>query len=208
MAARVIVVENDTLLLSAMASALTMHGLDVVGTSPSAAGVVALAQERRADVAMLDLDLGEGPTGLDIAVALRDRMPLIGLVLLTRFRDPRMMTDDLPEAPRGLIHLPKGDLADSSEVVRAVLAAARAPDAPRHRRGDSELSESQVAVMRLAAEGWSNAEIARRRQVSQKAVEKALGKLYERFGIAQDDAINPRAALVRTYLALVGDVDR
>jgi len=207
MAARVLLVENDALLLSAMRSALITHGLDVVGTATSAAGVVSMAREHQPHVALLDLDLGDGPTGLDIAVALRNEDPHIGLVLLTRYRDPRLMGSDLPDQPQGLIHLAKGDLADAGLVARAVLSAARTPGQKRARSGGSDVPSAYVEVMRMVAEGLSNAEIARRRGVTVKAVDKTVGKLYERFDIPADDSVNRRASLVRTYLTLVGDVE-
>jgi len=204
---RAILVENDALLLSTLIDSLRAHGIAVVAQSSNAKDVAALQREHGPNVALLDLDLGFGPTGLDLAVLLRKNDPLIGLVMLTRFSDPRLKSPELPAIPRGLIYLPKGDVADAREVVRAVGQAFRAPLATRKHQPNLQVPEAQLEVMRLAAQGLSTAEIARQRGVSTKAIEKMLGKIYRDFGISSDPAMNPRAALVRAYLVLAGDIE-
>lgn len=204
----VLLVENDNLLSSAMKVALQGHGLRVVAVASSASSVLDLAKQHQPDVALLDLDLGEGPSGLDVAVALREFNPEIGLVLLTRYRDPRLMRSDLPNPPQGMIHLAKGDVSDAAIVAKAVHSAARVPGVARRRGGDATLSDAQAEVLLLVAEGLSNSDIARRRNVSVKAIENMIGKLYSRFGIEHNENVNRRAALVRAYLSLVGDVER
>ena len=86
---RALVVEDDGLTRTSVAAALRLQGLDVVGEADSASTAVQIAREKNPDVAVLDLDLGSGPNGGDIAIALRRLNPAIGIVVLTTYDSPR-----------------------------------------------------------------------------------------------------------------------
>jgi DNA-binding NarL/FixJ family response regulator len=66
------------------------------------------------------------------------------------------------------------------------------------------LSPQQLAVLRLTAEGFSNAATASRLGVSRRTVENHLLGIYRNMGIAAEE-LNPRVAAVLRYLAEVGD---
>lgn len=68
MAWRVLVVEDDGLTRSSVASALRLQGLNVVGEASSASAAMQMAREGNPDLAVLDLDLGAGPNGADIEI--------------------------------------------------------------------------------------------------------------------------------------------
>ena len=107
---RVIVVEDDAFTRSMIVSALQIQGMDVVSESSSVGFAIKTARLIRPDVAILDLDLGVGPTGIDLAIGLRMSLPKIGIILLTTFEDPRLLRPNLPELPAGSIYLTKSKL--------------------------------------------------------------------------------------------------
>lgn len=209
MAVTAVLVEDDDLLRSALGSALERHGVRVTGAFANAAGVAAHVDEEQPDVALLDLDLGPGPTGIDVARALRKARPAIGLVILTTYDDPRLQGDGMPTLPPGTAYLSKGRSNDVAEVARAIHAAARSPlrppkDAPPE---PLDLTAAQIDVLRLVAEGLSTPEIAERRGVTTKAVEQMLTKIYQRLDLPKDPAVNQRVQLTRAYLKAAGFVD-
>ena len=104
---RVMVVEDDAFTRSMIVSALQIQGVDVVSESSSVGFAIKTARLIRPDVAILDLDLGAGPTGIDLAIGLRMILPKIGIVLLTTFEDPRLLRPSLPDLPAGSIYLTK-----------------------------------------------------------------------------------------------------
>ena len=65
--AGVLVVEDDAFTLSTLCAALRQHGVVVVGEASSAAQAILLANELQPSAALIDLDLGKGPTGIDLA---------------------------------------------------------------------------------------------------------------------------------------------
>ena len=165
---RIIVVDNDAFIRATLTSALEGRGLAVVGSYPDARSALADRAHMTIEVAVLDLDLGVGPNGLDVAHALRTRHPRIGLVMLTHYRDPRLLTTDIPRWPAGMRYLAKSDVDDVTLLVAAILSAREAPlRAPRGSGVPDEdlavLTTTQIEVLRAVAQGYSTAEIARMR---------------------------------------------
>ncbi len=151
------------------------------------------------EVAVIDLDLGRGPNGIDVAVALRDRDPSIGLVLLTSYEDPRLVDDQLPALPRGTRYLRKRDINNVNEVASAIHDAAHGP-LTMQRHEPLSLTESQLHILRGVAEGLSTAEIARRRGVSDKAIEANITRLCEHFDLPRVRLTQPASPVGRHLL--------
>lgn len=200
----VIVVEDDDLTRSLLVALLRGHGVDVVADTGSVATALRLTEEHRIDAALLDLDLGPGPSGLDLARELRERDPLIGLVLLTTYRDPRLKDPAAGSLPRGLVYLSKREGTDASAVLGALRAAMAAPLASPTPPQRTELTETQIEVLAGVAAGRTTAQIARDRGVSAKAVEQVISRLTEIFDIPRDDATNQRVRLAAAYHQLTG----
>lgn len=210
MAIRVVIVEDDALLRTSLAAAVERHGLRVTETFANAMGVADHVREAEPDVALLDLDLGPGPTGIDVARAMRKVRPSIGLVILTTYEDPRLKLGSMPTLPTGLQYLNKGSIDDVAEVMRVLHAAARTPMAlpPRSQQpARVDLTPAQIDVLRMVAEGVSTQEIANRRGVTVKAVEQLLTKIYDRLELPRDPGVNQRVQLARAYLSAAGLVD-
>jgi len=201
----VLLVEDDTFTLSTLADALSLRGLHILAALATARE--ALAFTGAPDVAVLDLDLGPGPCGVDLAIALRQRLPSIGLVLLTTYDDPRLISGDLPPVPFGTRYLRKGDVDSPSVVITAIRSAAQRP-LEGIAITQSTLTPSQVDTLRLIAQGLSNLEIAQHRGVSRKAVEGTIARLCEHFDVHADSSRNQRVRLATEYFTLTGQAPR
>lgn len=204
MGARVLLVEDDGFTRTALRSALTLHGVDVVATASGAHEAITEAGRVDVDAAILDLDLGPGPTGIDVGHRLRRLDPSIGIVLLTSFADPRLLAGSLADLPSGTSYVVKQSLQSMELLVAAVEAAiARTDEYP----ADPEvtgLTDAQIDTLRLLAAGLSNAEIARMRVVTEKSVEQAIARTAKRLNIASTPDVNQRVALARAYFRLTG----
>lgn len=209
---RIIVVDNDAFIRATLTSALEGRGLAVVGSYPDARSALADRAHMTIEVAVLDLDLGVGPNGLDVAHALRTRHPRIGLVMLTHYRDPRLLTTDIPRWPAGMRYLAKSDVDDVTLLVAAILSAREAPlRAPRGSGVPDEdlavLTTTQIEVLRAVAQGYSTGEIARMRSVSPKAVEKVITRICEQLDLPRAATHNQRVQLVRAFVRMTGQAD-
>lgn len=206
MAISVLVVEDDAFTRMLLQGQLESLGYEVCGVAGTATQGLEFAQMHQPDVALLDLDLGRGPTGIDLAYGLRDIDSRIGIVLLTSYVDTRLVGSNRP-LPPGCGLIVKRALEDPRQLDGALAAAARNPlgDGLVEIPADTpKLSDGQVEILRLVANGFSNAEIARRRHLSESAVIKALARLIDQIGITPEPGDNQRVLLTQAYFQLTG----
>ena len=202
--ARVLLVEDEPFVRSMLATTLAALGIEVIAAVGSATDAMATSFTAEFDVAVLDLDLGVGPSGIDVAYALRERQREIGLVFLTSFTDPRLKDSGERPLPRGSRFIVKSRLEDPAVLRDAIVDARRDPQRVAD-RGDGlgGLTTNQVDVLRLLAAGRSNAEIADELGVSEKAVERTVQRVLDALGIDRTTG-NVRVLATRAYAELAG----
>ena len=110
--ASVLLVEDDVFTRSTLAAALVGANFEVKAQVGKAADAIQAVRKFSIDVAIIDLDLGIGANGIDIAIALRDSNPRIGIIILTSYTDPRVVNPNSPELPKGSKFLTKSLLTD------------------------------------------------------------------------------------------------
>jgi DNA-binding NarL/FixJ family response regulator len=204
---RVLVVDDDPFTASLLAESLAALGWTIVGVATDAAGALALVDGGAAPrAALLDLDLGAGPDGIDLANALRERNPQIALVLLTAYRTPRLFRPDRYRVPTGMRLVSKAEVrnvalidAELRAAVAAPLAVNPAVMAPAVTDSGERLTDRQMAILRLVADGLSNAAIAERLGIAEPSVEKAVARLIKRLGVSSERGVNQRVLLARAY---------
>lgn len=201
MGVTLLLLEDHAFSRTTMEAALRSRGYAVTACA-SAADAMTTAREAAPDVAVLDLDLGGGPTGLDVATALREQFPALGLVILTGFRDPRLAARGLPALPRGAAYVCKADVADFTALDRLLRSVHKEPLKLRPVEASATgptagLTDHQVDVLLAVAEGYTSAQIAAERGTSVGAVEQTIARICERLGIEREEGLNRRAQLVQ-----------
>ena len=206
---RLILVEDDAFTRATLGDALAHQGFDVRARVGTAGEALAAQKDFEPQVAVLDLDLGIGPTGIDVAVALRSKNPKIGIVFLTTYKDPRLIESNLPNLPEGAIYLNKMEMNSTSLIAMQISLATLKPLAKRSlpwaRSGPlSAMSTVQIEIMKEIAEGLSTTEIARSRGVSEQAIDKSISRISKHLGIPKSADTNQRVQIVRAYFANKG----
>jgi DNA-binding NarL/FixJ family response regulator len=201
---RLILVENDPFTRATLGDALALHGFDVRARAANAAEALDAQRINDPHVALLDLDLGVGATGIDVAIALRAKNPKIGIVFLTTYKDPRLAHTQLPNLPEGSIYLNKLEMGSTAHLVTQISLAVLKPLAKRAlpwaRSGTlSAMSVTQIEIMKEIAQGMSTAEIARSRGVSEQAIDKTINRISKHLGIPKSADSNLRVQIVRAY---------
>ena len=168
--------------------------LEVVGEAEDGASAVALAQELRPDVVLMDLRMPR-LDGIEATRQIRAALPQTAVVVLTTYTDtanvgqaiaagaigyvpkdvpPSELAMTIREAAHGVLHL--------APIVQRTLLQALA--APRAAEPDpTELTEREREVLVLLAEGRSNKEIARHLHVSARTVQGHVGHLLGKLGL-------------------------
>jgi DNA-binding NarL/FixJ family response regulator len=203
----VLVLEDDAFTRLSIVSALRHSGITVVTESGVAGEAVIDAERTLPHVAVLDLHLGKGPTGIDVARSLRRNNPRIGIVMLTSYDDPRLLDTSLPALPAGTQYVTKKSVTDVGVLVDAINASLSAT-AVRPSRVDENslaaLTDVQVEILAMIAEGASNQEIAKRRFTSEKSVEATIARIARTLKISKDATSNQRVQLTLAYLRARG----
>ena len=210
---KVLIVDDDDfvrVLLTRTIVGLTIEGSGqiVVADCANAADAMRIAGSSLPDVAILDLDLGVGPNGIDLAYGLRRINPAIAVIILSSYQDPRLLGANR-ELPDGSVYLSKRSVGDADtlrDALAKVVARPRGskPKAQSVSIGGRRLSDNQVDIMRLIAEGYSNAEIARRRSLTLPAVEKAITRLIKQLDLHPGKEDNSRVLITQAYYELIG----
>lgn len=206
---RVVVVDDHKLTANSIGDALERHGMLAVARAHSAAGAIEACSTHSPDALVIDLDLGPGPTGIDVALEVRKKLRRVGVVLLTGYEDPRLLDPRLPALPPACVYMVKHKLDDTTDVVEAVhmaraLIAGPGPKTPVKPR--VSLTDSQVEILRLVASGLSNHAVAARLSLTVSAVEKAINRLARKLDVDSEADTNIRVGLTHRYLDMVGYV--
>jgi DNA-binding NarL/FixJ family response regulator len=193
---------------SLLADVLTGHGFEV----RTAAEVSAARRAIDAfdpDMLLLDVSLGEGPTGIHLAHAMRLSRPDIAILVFTRHTDIASATTDGLALPPGVGFLRKHLVSDQAYLIEAMEKVLGEQDnVVTEDKGAEDvfafLGSSGSRALRLLAEGYDNEEIARRCGVSRKTVERWIEQIYRDLGIDTKGTLNPRVAAARRFFFAVG----
>jgi DNA-binding NarL/FixJ family response regulator len=207
----VVVVEDEQFLRSLICGALENAGFEVQSFGTAAESLKAMSK-RDPDAAILDIDLGPGPTGLDIGEYLLANSPGTAVVYLTMLSDPRVINPESGSVNPRAAYLNKRKLANTEELLEALEAVLHDEDISEFRHDlnkDSplaKLSAGQLQVLHLVASGLTNQQIADARKRSLSATEALVSRTFSSLGIDLSRDANARILAVRAFFQQAGIV--
>lgn len=205
---RLLVVEDDALTASLLADALEAQGFEV-STSASVSEALVAVERFDPDAALLDINLGDGPNGIDLGHVLDRQRPDVALVFLTKHPDFRTAGVVEDELPAGCGFLSKDRVRDTDYLAHAIDAvlAERARDV-RHDQDPAkplvQLTAKQLEITRLIAMGYTNESIAARKGVGRSSVERWAKEIFQSLGIDTAGELNPRVEATRMFIEAAG----
>lgn len=210
---RLLVIEDDAFTRASIVGALSGHGIVIIDSVGTASEAVASFEKNNPNAVLVDLDLGYGPTGLDLVRAFRLRKPNLGIVLLTSYSDPRLLRSNLPDLPIGTEYLVKSSVGEIKIVAQAIERAITNASGIKLTKNTlrrnlpreiQSMTDVQIETLRMVAQGNTNSEIARQRYVSDKAVEQTIAKIAKALEIPAATNQNQRVHIARVYFRLTG----
>jgi DNA-binding NarL/FixJ family response regulator len=204
----VLVVEDDRLLASLIATMLEGENF-VVHIAHDVPGATHLLKILDPDIALLDVNLGDGPSGIHLGQLIAMKYPGVGIVFLTQFPDLNAAGIDPRSLPTGSAVAGKDRLdagKDLLDAIDSVLASTKEP--VRHDREQAtaltHLTSHQLGVLKQVASGMTNFAIAHENNTTERSVERTLHNIFSRLGIDQSAHTNPRVEATRRYIAHLG----
>ena len=209
---RILIVEDDAFIGSLMAGALANEGF------VAQLAVTAIEAKRQLprfdpDVVLVDIDLGEGPNGIDFIRVVRQSRPEIAAILLSKHADSASAGLRGYHIPDGVAYLRKSLVHDTEALVSAIDEATKGrAEQLRHdkqSKGSLDLlTKGQREILHLMALGLSNRAIAEERHVSLSNVEQRVSDIFKAFGLSHEDGTVPRVEAIRRYIAISGVPER
>ncbi len=201
-----VLIDDDLFTRTTLTAALAGSGINVLSVAENGSIGLEAVKNLNPDVVIADLDLGPGPSGIDICHAIRMTKPSIGLILLTSFTDPRIHDPANSSLPRGCRFVSKSELQDIKVLVQEILIARNKPlqGSQLKKARENLLSDTQIEVLIAVSQGLSTAEIASQRGVTEKAIEGMIAKIHSTLGISRSKSLNQRVQLARLYFKLSG----
>ncbi|MBO1337026.1 response regulator transcription factor [Streptomyces sp. VRA16 Mangrove soil] len=193
-AIRVLLAEDQSMVREALAALLGLEpDIEVVAQVARGDEVLAAARAHAVDVALLDIEM-PGCTGIEAAARLHTEFPGVKVVVLTTFGRPGYLRSAM-EAGAHAFLVKDAPAAQLAEAVRKVLAGERVIDptlaAAALAEGANPLTDREREVLRAAADGRTNAELAAALNLSQGTVRNYLSVAIQKL------AVRNRAEAVR-----------
>jgi DNA-binding NarL/FixJ family response regulator len=210
---RVVVADDSMLLREGLVRLLTEAACEVVASVADLDGFIAAVDEHRPDVAVVDVRMPPTMTddGLRAAVEARRRRSELGVLVLSAYIE-RSYADVLLSDGRGRVGYLLKDRVASLDVLVDALRTITAggtvldPEVVAQllvaRRADplAALTPRERDVLRLMAEGRSNAAIADARVITGGAVEKHVSNIFAKINLPDLGSDNRRVLAVLTWL--------
>jgi DNA-binding NarL/FixJ family response regulator len=210
---RVVVADDDPLLREGLSSVLERSGFDVVGQAGDGSELLELVRERRPDLVIVDIRMPPTQTteGLDAAGLIREELPDTAILVLSAYVEVahamsllasghgsgyllKSRVTDLDEFVETLERLCRGGSVVDPSLVQELVAARTVSDPLE------VLTPREREVLALAAEGRSNAGIARRLWVTEGTVEKHVHSIMGKLRLPEADDDHRRVLAVLTFL--------
>lgn len=203
---RVLLVEDDALTLTLLESVIQAFGFDTASAKSATEAKKALATFDP-DLAILDIDLGPGPTGLDFAKMMSKTHPHVAVLFLSRtqYEDSASTMDTSLLGDFG--YLNKLNLRDVEIVRSAIEECLRpgltAPIRPAFVSGQG-LTRLQHALLLDIASGLTTKEIATKNGKTPRAIERVAERIQQKIPELLLDSRTIRLDSVRNYLEKFG----
>ncbi|TDD11124.1 response regulator [Nonomuraea diastatica] len=211
---RVVIAEDLALLRDGLVRLLAASGFEVVEAVGNGPMLLSALTRHRPDVAVVDVRLPPTLTdeGLRVALEARRRRPGLPVLILSQYVEQLYARELLSDQVGAVGYLLKdriGDVEQFVEAVRRVAAGGTAMDSEvigqlltRRTRDEplGRLTPREHEVLALMAEGLSNAAIAARLLVTDKAVAKHTNNIFAKLGLPPSDDHNRRVMAVLAYL--------
>jgi DNA-binding NarL/FixJ family response regulator len=210
-ALRAVIVDSHELFRHGLRELLEQDGIEVAGEASSAEASLSLVPTISPDVVTIDLDL-PGLSGLEAARRLVEAAPATNVLIVTATAEPADVIDaidagaagyltkdaSVPELVAGVRAAARGDAVFSPPAAAILRDLIRAVGRPHEPQPAAELSERELEVLRLVAEGKDNSQIARELFISPETVKNHISSVLGKLGL--DNRIQAAVYAVRARL--------
>jgi DNA-binding NarL/FixJ family response regulator len=211
---RIVIADDAVLLREGAARLLEEAGHEVVAQAGDADDLLRKVRAHRPDVAIIDVRMppDNSDDGLRAALAIRNELPEVGILLLSQYVEDRYLGRLLSGGAEGVGYLLKDRVAEVERLAEAVeRVAARGsvldPEVVAQMLGRARdegpldaLTKREREVLGLMAEGRTNRAIATELFISERAVERHVTSIFGKLDLPTGEQDHRRVLAVLAYL--------
>jgi len=208
---KLLLVEDDQIILTMMSKAVEAEGFKLLGAATDVVTAMESFKKNQPDVAILDIDLGAGPTGIDLANKIRKINHRVAIVFCTSYKDIRFIKNESNYYPPHTVLLKKSDIVNLDKISNAIHEALELVRDADETKPDQlsekfykNLTNLEIELLAMVASGVSNKNIAKERGISTKSCENAIARLAKKLDIPATENNNQRVLMTRKYFELSG----
>lgn len=208
-----LILEDEPLVATLLQQILQEGGFQVLACQ-DAVSAKRLVEQSDPDGVLIDINLGEGLNGIQFGEWLSLTHPEVTQIYLTGISDPRLWSSSGDKGHRISLEdrtfISKDKVTETATLLACVDAALQGNAQQRLRNFRNEevlnsLSQAELEILKLTAEGLTNAAIAKQRGTTLRTVEQQLQAVYKALKLDLDPDTNARVQAVRIYLKASGE---
>ena len=210
-AIRVLLVEDQPFFVELLENTLRASPeFELLGSAADGEAAVELARKTSPDVIIMDIELAGEMNGVEAGLKIKEHKLDTAIVLLSAHMERGYLTSLSALYSSGWAYLLKQTLPDVDTLLRTIRQSVKgmvvldpmlvrmldpAPDSPL-----SRLTERQLQLLRLMAQGYDNPAIALELSLSQNTVETYINTIYQELGTSAEPGVHSRVSATLIYL--------
>lgn len=196
---RVLLVDDETMLLDSLEVILSLNDMEIVGKAHDGNEALEILTKASCDIALVDLNM-KGMGGIELIGHMKKRYPQTRILVLTTFYDDANITNAISggadgyllkdsgrDAILGAIRQIMGGISVLDPKVMQRLTTLVVQSATRENAQEEQaygdLTEREREIASLLAEGLTNRQIADRLYISEGTVKNYISAIYDKTGI-------------------------
>ncbi|MBQ9956709.1 MAG: response regulator transcription factor [Ruminococcus sp.] len=191
---KVLLVDDEPLLLESLEIILTIGGLEVVGMARDGVEALSLLENTACDMALVDINM-QGMGGIELIGHLKRDYPHVKILVLTTFYDDTTITKAIAGGADGYLLKDSGrdailgavsqiisgrNVIDAKVMQRLAFLMSGQKAEPDILR---EMTAREKEIATLLAQGLSNRQIAQELYISEGTVKNYISVIYDKTGI-------------------------
>ncbi|MBR6020059.1 MAG: response regulator transcription factor [Lachnospiraceae bacterium] len=190
---RVLLVDDETMLLDSLEVILSLHDMEIVGKAHDGAEALNVLAGTFCDIALVDLNM-KGMGGIELIGHMKKLYPNVRILVLTTFYDDENITDAIRGGADGYLLKDSGKNAILG-AIHQIMEGVSVLDPKVMQRLTAlmngggtksicdELTDREKEIASLLVEGLTNRQIADRLYISEGTVKNYISAIYDKTGI-------------------------
>jgi len=193
---RILLVDDEPLLLESLEIILTLNGMEIAGMAHDGFEALEVLSGHLCDLALVDLNM-KGMGGIELIARMKSEYPKVKILVLTTFYDDKNITQAIANGADGYLLKDSGkdailgaisqimngrNVIDNKVMQRlaALMGGGTSSASPSLLDG---MTEREQEICTLLSDGLTNKQIAEALYISEGTVKNYISSIYDKTGI-------------------------